>query len=291
MARTIAHQLIKRKEGIGTPQAKPYGAAALKVTQRFFSVLVIGAAPNLLPARTRTGSGVGMLKPIRMDNPHQGLVSRPVALTSLAVVLVALPVFVQAPLVHAQPMVAALLTAPLLAVGIVLGLSPVPGRAQVGALLVGFAGSWLCGSLFWGWLRLHPLLHLPIEALALPLALAGLRSRWQLAGAFYLASLIGTAATDAAMALCGLMPLWPGVLAADPGSALALLQNAALLVLTPANLTVVVGFALALLGLGLGLWRRGDTARVAAATLITTLAVDALFLLLALAAPAWSGLI
>ena len=252
---------------------------------------MIGTAPNLLTDQSRTGSGVHMLRPIRVDDPRQTLASPPVALTSLAVVLVTLPVFVQAPLVHAQPMVAAFLTVPLLAVGVLLGQSPLPGRAQVGALLVGFAGSWLCGSLFWGWLRLHPLLHLPVEALALPLALAGLRSRWQLAGAFYLASLIGTAATDAAMALCGLMPLWPGVLAADPGSAMALLQEAAILVLTPANLVVVVGFALALLGLGLGLWRRGETAMVAAATLLTTLVVVALFLLLALAAPAWSGLI
>ena len=158
--------------------------------------------------------------------------------------------------------------------------------------MVGFAGSWFCGSLFWGWLRVHPVLHLPIEALALPLALAGLRSRWQMAGSFYLASLVGTAATDAAMALTGLMPLWPAALAAEPGAAMALLQEAALRVLTPLNLVVVLALAMALLGLSLGLRRRGGaTARLAGATLITTLAVDAVFLLLALVAPGWSGLI
>ena len=81
--------------------------------------------------------------------------------------------------------------------------------AAPGALLVGFSGSWLAGSLFWGWCRLHPLWHLPIEAFALPLALAGLGGRWRWAGAFYLAALLGTAATDAVMALTGLMDLWP----------------------------------------------------------------------------------
>jgi hypothetical protein len=74
---------------------------------------------------------------------------------------------------------------------------------------------------------------------------------------------------------------------------MGLLQEAAMRVLTPANLAVVLGFAAALLGLGLGLRRRGGctTNQVAAATMITTLAVDAVFLLLALAAPGWSGLI
>jgi hypothetical protein len=248
--------------------------------------LVISAPPSLRADQGTTGLDLGALRPRTASG--EGRLSPQL----LAVVLVTLPVFVQAPLVHAQPLIASLLTVPLLSAGILLGLSPHQHRAQLGAVLVGFAGSWFCGSLFWGWLRLHPLLHLPIEALALPLALAGLRSRWQLAGSFYLASLVGTAATDAAMALTGLMPLWPAALAAEPGAAMALLQEAALRVLTPLNLGVVLAFASALLALGLGLRRRGGaTARLAGATLITTLAVDAVFLLLALAAPGWSGLI
>jgi hypothetical protein len=246
--------------------------------------LVISAPPSLLEDQ---GSGL-VLGALRA---RAGAGERRLSPLLLAVVLVTLPVFVQAPLVHAQPLVATLLTAPLLAAGIVLGLSPLQHRSQLGAVLVGFAGSWLCGSLFWGWLRLHPLLHLPVEALALPLALAGLRSRWQLAGAFYLASLLGTAATDAAMALSGLMPLWPAALGAEPGAAMALLQEAALQVLRPVNLALVIAFAAALLALSLRLRQGGASARLAGATLITTLGVDAVFLLLALAAPGWSGLI
>ncbi|MEB3173137.1 MAG: DUF3120 domain-containing protein [Cyanobacteriota bacterium] len=208
-----------------------------------------------------------------------------------AALLVTLPVFVQAPLVHAQPLLAALLTAPLLTAGIVLGLSEQPRRARLGALLVGFAGSWLCGSLFWGWCRLHPLWHLPMEALALPLALGGLRSRWRWAGAFYLASLLGTAATDAAMALTGVMPLWPLVLGAPPEAAMQLLQAAASQVLTPLNLGLIAAFAAGLGALGTWLWQRQSLGRVAAITVLTTLGVDGIFLLLALGAPSWSGLI
>lgn len=234
---------------------------------------MIGASPSLLPAQ-RT-----LALPTRLS------------LELLAALLVSLPVFVQAPLVHGHPLVATLLTLPLLSAGIVLGLSPSPQRSQTGALLVGFAGSWLCGSLFWGWCRLHPLWHLPIEALALPLALGGLRSRWQLAGGFYLASLLGTAATDAAMALTGLMPLWPAALAAEAGEAGVLLQEAALRLLTPTNALLVSAFAAALLGLSLWLWQQGATARLAAATVITTLLVDGLFVALVVIAPHWSGLI
>ena len=228
--------------------------------------------------------------------PQPGLIQRwPLQqsrwLAVLAVALVSLPVFVQAPWVHAHPLGATLATVPLLSLGILLGLSDDPKLQQLGALLVGFAGSWLGGSLFWGWFRLHPLWHLPLEGLALPLALAGLGSRWQLAGAFYLASLLGTAATDAAMALTGVMSQWPLVLAAEGSEALNLLQQAAATVMSPAHLIVLAGFALGLVGLGRWLWGLGGIARISSVTLISTLVVDALFLVLSLAAPGLSGLI
>jgi hypothetical protein len=139
---------------------------------------------------------------------------------------------------------------------------------------------------------LHPLWHLPIEAFALPLSLAGLRSRWRLAAGFYLASLLGTAATDAVMALSGVMGFWPQVLSASPSQAPALLQAAAAAVLRPLPLALVALGAALLLGLCRNLWQRGDQeARVAAAALATTLAVDGLFLLAAALAPELSGLI
>ena len=117
-------------------------------------------------------------------------------LTQAASLMVVLPVFLQAPWVRLHPFSAVLFTAVLVALGVLLNRSPDERQAELGSLLVGFSGSWLAGCLFWGWLRAHPLVHLPIEAFALPLALAGLRSRWKIAAGFYLASLIGTACTD-----------------------------------------------------------------------------------------------
>lgn len=188
-------------------------------------------------------------------------------------------------------MTAALFTGVLLAAGIVLERRPEPRFKQLGALLVGFSGSWLGGSLFWGWGRLHPLWHLPVEAFALPLALAGLGGRWRLAGCFYLASLVGTAATDAAMALSGVMALWPRVLSVPLQEAPTLLHQAGLAVLHPLPLAVVGTMAALLLTLCATLRSHGLMGRVAAITLATTLAVDGLFLATALVAPRLSGLI
>ena len=208
-----------------------------------------------------------------------------------AAFLVTVPVFLQAPWVRIAPASAVLVTAPLLALGILLERHRLPTWSAFGVLLVGFSGSWLAGCLFWGWCRLHPIWHLPIEAFALPLAVAGLSSRWRLAGAFYLASLLGTAATDGVMALTGVMPLWPLVVAAPLQEAGPLLQQAALLVVQPLPL-LAIGLAAALLiGICRQLWRRAGIWRVSAAALATTLAVDGLFLAAALLAPGLSGLI
>jgi len=208
-----------------------------------------------------------------------------------AAFLVTVPVFLQAPWVRIAPASAVLSTVPLLALGILLERHRRRSWSQLGVLLVGFSGSWLAGCLFWGWCRLHPVWHLPIEAFALPLALAGLGSRWRLAGAFYLASLLGTAATDGVMGLTGVMPLWPQVVAAPLEQAGPLLQQAAQMVVQPLPLLTI---ALAATTLGLicrKLWERGGPWRVSAAVLATTLAVDGLFLAAALLAPTLSGLI
>ena len=205
--------------------------------------------------------------------------------------LVALPVFLQAPWVRLAPMGAALFTAVLVAAGIALERRPQRRLRDAGSLLVGFAGSWLGGCLFWGWCRCHPFWHLPIEAFALPLAVAGLGGRWRLGCALYLGSLLGTAATDAAIAITGLMPFWPQVLGAEPAAAAALLQAAAERVLEPRSLLVVGSAAGVLLQTCRWIWPLGRAARVASAALATTLAIDGLFLGAALAAPRLSGLI
>lgn len=249
-----------------------------------FSGLVVGAQPSLLPQHGTTALPLPRLWRAVAFPQRWPLVP-------VAVVLVTLPVFVQAPWVHAHPWSATLATLPLLCLGVLLGLSERPERQQFGALLVGFAGSWLGGSLFWGWCRLHPFWHLPIESIALPLALGGLRSRWRVAGAFYLASLLGTAATDAAMALTGVMERWPLVLASQGQESLLLLQDAARLIVQPTSLAIVTSFAAGLLALSIWLWRLGGLARISSAAVVTTLLVDGIFWLLALHAPSWSGLV
>ena len=206
--------------------------------------------------------------------------------------LVALPVFLQAPWVRLAPFSAALFTAPLLFLGIALSQHPKQRWSTTGTLLVGFSGSWLGGCLFWGWCRLHPLWHLPIEAFALPLALGGLRTRWRLAASFYLASLVGTAATDGVMAITGVMRHWTEVLNAPIDQATLLLQQAALGVLEPIPLGVTLLAGAVLVNLCRRYWHHPDGAwRVAAAAMATTLAVDGLFLAAALWSPHWSGLI
>ncbi|WP_323357370.1 DUF3120 domain-containing protein [Cyanobium gracile] len=208
-----------------------------------------------------------------------------------AALLVTVPVFLQAPWVRSAPMAAALFTLPLLALALVLERRGQGQWQQLGVLLVGFCGSWLGGCLFWGWFRLHPVMHLPIEAFALPLAVAGLGGRWRLAGAFYLGSLLGTACTDGVMAAAGLMDLWPQVLNAPLSEAPLLLQGAAIQVLHPWPLALVGLTASLLVFVCRRLWTLGGTWRVTAAALGTTLAVDTLFLAAALVAPHLSGLI
>jgi len=209
----------------------------------------------------------------------------------LSSLLVALPVFVEAPWVRHAPFSAVLFTAVFVALGLGMAHSQHPHLRRSGEVLVGFSGSWLAGALFWGWARPFPICHLPLEALALPLALAGLGTRWRLGCGFYLGSLLGTAATDAAIAATGLMPLWPLAVGAEPAAAPELLSQAARTLLHPAPMLLVGVFGLALVQFSRWLWNRGPVARIAATALATTLLVDALFLGLALLAPQLSGLI
>lgn len=210
--------------------------------------------------------------------------------------MVVLPVFLQAPWVRQSPFTATLFTGVILCSGIALNLSSSRRVSELGALLVGFSGSWLAGCIFWGWLRAHPVLHLPVEAFALPLAIGGLDGRWKLASAFYLSSLLGTACTDLVMALTGVMRYWPGVVTAQFEDAPELLHQAGLHLLQPQPLFLLTAAAACLLQVGLILNKRDqvnpDPIRsMSSAVLITTLWVDGLFLLAALLQPGLSGLI
>ena len=210
--------------------------------------------------------------------------------------MVMLPVFIQAPWVRLDPFSATLFTGVLIATGLVMQRSRYQAASDIGSLLVGFSGSWLAGCIFWGWLRAHPVLHLPVEAFAVPVALGGLNGRWRLAATFYLSSLVGTACTDLAMAATGVMQFWPAVVTASLDQAPLLLHQAGLHLLQPLPLaTLLISAALLLLG---GRWLRNngsgfstDAGSMAAAVLMTTLWVDGLFLVSALVQPGLSGLI
>lgn len=214
-----------------------------------------------------------------------------IRLAWIASLLVALPVFVQAPWVREAPEAAALFTAPLLVIGVLLQHQGRGLWRPLGALFVGFAGSWLGGSIFWGWFRDQPLWHLPIEAFALPLALTGWRTRWRLACGFYLGALAGTACTDLVIALSGVIKRWPAVVNGSLEQAPLLLHEAGLSLLQPLPMLLILTAATLLSLCCRWLWSRGEAQRIAAAALGTTLAVDGLFLAAALLAPRLSGLI
>ena len=212
--------------------------------------------------------------------------------------MVVLPVFLQAPWVRVHPFSATLFTAVLVAIGIVLNRSDNQQKADFGALIVGFSGSWLAGCVFWGWLRAHPVLHLPVEAFALPIALTGFGTRWRLASAFYLSSLVGTAFTDLMMAVTGVMRFWPGVVTASLETASQLLHEAGLHLMHPLPVTALVLAAGSVIWLAETLSKSetpflnsSDTLSMSAAVLVTTLWVDGLFLLAAIVQPGLSGLI
>ncbi|MFM7237029.1 MAG: DUF3120 domain-containing protein [Cyanobium sp.] len=251
----------------------------------FLSAAVIGLPPSSLQARSLPARSSEAVAALRFALPQGS------TLTVLAVFLTLGPVFLQAPLVRLAPMAAALATVPLVLLALALASHPNPARSQVGLLLLGFAGSWLGGSLFWGWAREYPFWHLPIEGFALPLALGGLQTRWRIGCWFYLASLLGTAVTDGVIATTGLMPLWPQVVQAQPDAAATLLQLAGQALLHPFPLLTMALAGWWILQLARQL-QKGDPARqVAAAALASTLLVDGIFLGAALVAPHLSGLI
>ncbi|HEY9763559.1 MAG TPA: DUF3120 domain-containing protein [Trichocoleus sp.] len=146
----------------------------------------------------------------RLNSLHQ-----PLKVLFAAVGLVALPVFFQAPLVRVFPWVSLVLTALWLGLGLYLMRQP---RWQLwGDLLVGFTWTWLAGSLYWGWLRWEPLVHLPVEALGLPIVAVCLWLGWGRVGSyFYLGSLLGTAVTDLYTNWMDLFPAWRQLMAVDP---------------------------------------------------------------------------
>ncbi len=222
---------------------------------------------------------------------------------AISIFCVSVPVFFEAPLVRALPWLSLLLTGFWFWLGSRLRRHPIFGFW--GELLLGFSWSWLAGSLYWGWFRWEPLLHLPIESIGLPFALWGLYQVSTLSTAkpltptptdplpltahpssiapvghcFYLGSLLGTAITDAYCYLIDVIPHWRRIMAAPPAQVPLIFEEAVARVETPWGIGVALGCALVLLLLAWGSGRSTQLgAWIVSGTLIGTLLVDCLFI-------------
>jgi hypothetical protein len=195
--------------------------------------------------------------------------------------LVSVPVFFQAPLVRVLPFLTLMLT--LVWVYLGLKLRSQPKTYLWGDILIGFSWSWLCGSIYWGWLRWYPAVHIPIEAIGLPFAIWGICRGWGLVGNyFYLGSLIGTAITDLYFYVDGLIPYWKELMNTDPNLVQPILQGAIMQVNTVWGISWAVLLANLLLAISLyGLQKKQVHYIAFAGAVLSTIATDGLFLVVA----------
>lgn len=195
--------------------------------------------------------------------------------------LVSVPVFIQAPLVRAFPEMSLLMTGGWF--GLAFYLMKRPKTHLWGDLLFGFSWSWLAGSLYWGWFRWEPLIHLPIESIGIPVSVWCLWRGWgKIGNFFYLGSLLGTGITDAYFYLTDLIPYWRELMQVDPSLATPIFQAALSQIQTPWGMSWAVVLANGLLGVGL--WAMQQTDRhwwALAGAVLSTILVDSLFWLAA----------
>ena len=212
--------------------------------------------------------------------------------------MVVLPVFVQAPWVHVNPFSAFLFSFIIFFLGFYLLNFSSDKWSSVGSLLAGVSWSWLGGCLFWGWLRSHPVWHLPVESIALPIAITLLNTRWKIGASFYLASLLGTAFTDVMIVVTGVMKSWPEVVEAPFSEASKILSFTAEQLFTPFSLLSISLAGLLIIWIARWMNQQSkikplscDAWLVSSAALTTTLWVDGLFFATTLIQPQLSGLI
>jgi hypothetical protein len=161
-----------------------------------------------------------------------------------AALLVAFPVFIQAPLVRVAPTLSFAVTALWLWLGY--RWMKEPELNLWGDLLVGFSWTWLAGSVYWGWFRTNPYIHLPLEAIGLPMVLLLMfYGKAKIGNYFYLGSLLGTAITDIYFYCVGLIPYWRSLMLSPPADAGKILHGALLRMETYEG----VGYAIVLLTL------------------------------------------
>ncbi|MDB9526626.1 DUF3120 domain-containing protein [Oscillatoria sp. CS-180] len=201
-----------------------------------------------------------------------------------AVFLVVVPVFFQAPLVRSLPWLSLTLTGTWLLAGI--SLSSRASTQLWGDLLIGFTWTWLAGSLYWGWLRSEPFLHLPIEALGLPIALILLcQGKGRIGSYFFLGSLLGTAITDLYVYWTDLLPMWRQVMNVDPEWVPTVLKRAAKTLQNPTDFGRGLLICTILLIIGIVPLRSKQLCWWAfSGAVLSTLVVDLLFLTSALCA-------
>ena len=224
--------------------------------------------------------------------------SKPISLRFWSSFFVILPIFFQAPWVRYQPNSALAFTFIIVGLSIFLYVNFSQKFLIVGSLLLGVSGSWLGGSLFWGWLSSHPILHIPVEAVALPLALFGLRTKWKIGASFYIASLFGTAMTDVVIFFTGIMDQWMEVVNAEPDLAPKILQQTSQNLINFKPLLIILVAGLILWFISKYLTKKAlinssnkRSLLVSSYVLQTTLIVDGIFVLLAIIQPTLSGLV
>jgi len=208
-------------------------------------------------------------------------IARPLQTFIVAVLLVVVPVFFQAPLVRSLPWLSLTLTGTWLMAGMSL-ISRCNSKLW-GDLLIGFTWTWLAGSIYWGWFRWEPFWHMPIEAIGIPIVLVLLsRGRGRVGSYFYLGSLFGTAITDLYIYWSDLLPFWRQVMNVDPEWVPVVLQEAAMTLQNPAAIARAAVLVMILLTVGLlPLQSRQPCWRAFSGAVLSTLVVDVLFLVCA----------
>lgn len=201
-----------------------------------------------------------------------------------AIVLVSVPVFVQAPLVRLFPIGSFILTAAWLVLG--LNLRARPTSRYWGDLLIGFTWTWLAGSVYWGWLRWEPLLHLPVEAIGLPFAIWGVsRNLGKIGNFFYFGSLFGTVVTDVYFYLVDLIPHWRQLMRVEVDAVQPIFRSALAQIQTPWGISWALALALLLLTVSLvPLFSKQLHWWAFSGAVLSTILVDSLFWLAAIAA-------
>jgi hypothetical protein len=191
--------------------------------------------------------------------------------------LVSVPVFFQAPIVRLFPWLSLILTLAWIALGWWLYLRP--QTHWWGDITLGFSWSWLAGSIYWGWLRWEPLIHIPVEAIGLPFVLWLIyRGRGAIGNYFYLGSLLGTAITDLYFYLTDLIPYWRKLMSVDPALASPIFKSALAQIQTPWGISWAIVLVNILLAVSLWSLKKTELHWWAfAGAVLSTILVDSLF--------------